>query len=412
MTALETHEELVARMLARVPSEPHIKTKDIDGIVEYMKSLQCGKIMVMAGAGISTSAGIPDFRSPGTGLYDNLAKLNLPYPQAIFEVGYLVDHPEAFYTLARELAPGRFRPTVTHAFIKLLADKGLLSVCYTQNIDHLEAICGVPTELIIEAHGSFATQRCVKCKQPFPDDAFAAHLRAGTIPRCELPASSITGSPELGPVDKPEAPVDGLCHGVVKPDIVFFGEPLPKAFFDGFPHTLDADLMLIMGTSLKVHPFASLAEMGVCPRVLINRDPAGDIGTQADDVVLLTSCDDAVRQIARGMGWEAELDAVWEKTALPSEAWATDTAPEGEDTHLQSELDRIVANVGKVVGIKKPTDHVDELVAGLSKLDVEEPAGIKTEESMAGEVQEPDAGVRPSEPKDEHSEAATGTTIL
>lgn len=56
-------------MLARVAPEPHIKTKDIDGIVDYMKSPECKKIMVMAGAGISTSAGIPDFRSPGTGLY-------------------------------------------------------------------------------------------------------------------------------------------------------------------------------------------------------------------------------------------------------------------------------------------------------------------------------------------------------
>ncbi|KAJ6601303.1 NAD-dependent deacetylase sirtuin-2 [Mycena vulgaris] len=370
MTALETHEELVARMLARVPSEPYIKTKDIDGIVQYMKSPQCKKILVMAGAGISTSAGIPDFRSPGTGLYDNLARLNLPYPQAVFELGYLIDHPEAFYTLARELAPGRFRPTMTHSFIKLLADKGLLNVCYTQQIDCLERRAGVPPELIIEAHGSFATQGCIKCKQPFPDDAFAAHLRAGTIPRCSLPAN-LTGSPELGPVDKRDAPEDGLCHGLIKPDIVFFGQPLPKAFFDGFQHTLDADLFLVMGTSLKVHPFASLAEMGVCPRVLINRDPAGDIGRQPDDVVLLMDCDDAVRQIARGMGWEEELDEAWGKTALESVTSDTEAQP---DADLQSEVDRIVANVGKVVGVKKSADDVDELVAGLSKLEVQEPA--------------------------------------
>ncbi|KAJ7208834.1 NAD-dependent deacetylase sirtuin-2 [Mycena pura] len=304
-------------------------------------------------SGISTPAGIPDFRSPGVGLYDNLAKLNLPYPQAVFEVGHLLDHPEAFYTLAHELEPGRFRPTVTHSFIKLLADKDLLNVCYTQNIDCLERRAGVPPELIIEAHGSFATQRCLTCKQLFPDDAFSAHLREGTIPRCP----------------------NGLCNGLIKPDIVFFGEPLPAAFFDGFPHTLDADLFLIMGTSLKVHPFASLAEMGVCPRVLVNRDPAGDIGTQPDDVVLLMDCDDAVRQIARGMGWEEELDIAWAATALPKGTEATEGILESDGLKVHGELDRIIANVGKVVGMKKLADNVDELVRDLSKLEVQEPAG-------------------------------------
>ncbi|KAJ7745602.1 NAD-dependent deacetylase sirtuin-2 [Mycena maculata] len=342
MSALETHEELVARMLARVPSEPYIKTKDIDGIVQYMKSPQCNKILVMAGAGISTAAGIPDFRSPGTGLY------------AVFELGYLLDHPDAFYTLARELRPERFWPTVTHLFIKLLADK-----------DCLERRAGIPAELIIEAHGSFATQHCLKCKQAFPDSEFAAHLRAGTIPRCVLPASASSSAHlELNSGEESDVPV--LCHGLVKPDIVFFGEPLPRAFFDGFPHTLDADLLLIMGTSLKVHPFASLADMGVCPRVLVNRDPAGDIGTQPDDVVLLMNCDDAVRQIAQGMGWEAELEAlVRARTALPSEA--KEATAESEDANLQ----RIVANVSRVVGMKKPADDVDELLAELSKLDLE-----------------------------------------
>ncbi|KAJ7204215.1 NAD-dependent deacetylase sirtuin-2 [Mycena rebaudengoi] len=365
-------------MLARVPSEPHIKTKDIDGIVQYMKSPQCRKILVMAGAGISTAAGIPDFRSPDTGLYDNLAKLNLPYPQAVFEVGYLLDHPDAFYTLARELEPGRFRPTVTHSFIKLLADKDLLNVCYTQNIDCLERRAGVPPELIIEAHGSFATQPCLKCKQLFPDDAFSAHLRAGTIPHCRLSTSfqasfELHPANEIGTIDTPAA--NGLCNGLVKPDIVFFGEPLPAEFFDGFPHTLDADLLLIMGTSLKVHPFASLAEMGVCPRVLVNRDPAGDIGTQPDDVVLLMNCDDAVRQIARGMGWEEELDTAWAATALPKGTNTTEGILESEEAKVQGELDRIVANVGKVVGMKKPADNVDELVRDFSKLEVQEPAG-------------------------------------
>jgi NAD+-dependent protein deacetylase SIR2 len=108
------------------------------------------------GAGISTSAGIPDFRSPDTGLYANLSRLNLPYAEAVFDISYFRNNPLPFYTLAQELYPGKYRPTITHSFITLLHKKGLLLKLFTQNIDCLEREAGVPDELIVEAHGSFA----------------------------------------------------------------------------------------------------------------------------------------------------------------------------------------------------------------------------------------------------------------
>jgi NAD-dependent histone deacetylase SIR2 len=108
------------------------------------------------GAGISTSAGIPDFRSEDTGLYANLARLKLPYAEAVFDISYFRNNPEPFYTLAQELYPGKYRPTITHSFITLLYKKGLLLKLFTQNIDCLEREAGVPDDMIIEAHGSFA----------------------------------------------------------------------------------------------------------------------------------------------------------------------------------------------------------------------------------------------------------------
>uniref|UniRef100_A0AAY5EEX6 Deacetylase sirtuin-type domain-containing protein n=1 Tax=Electrophorus electricus TaxID=8005 RepID=A0AAY5EEX6_ELEEL len=66
-------------------------------------------VVVLAGAGISTASGIPDFRTPGTGLYANLAKYNLPYPEAVFDVDFFSDDPRPFYSLAKELYPGRHR---------------------------------------------------------------------------------------------------------------------------------------------------------------------------------------------------------------------------------------------------------------------------------------------------------------
>ena len=108
------------------------------------------------GAGISTSAGIPDFRSPNTGLYANLERLNLPHAEAVFEISYFRQNPLPFYILAQELYPGKFRPTITHSFITLLHKKGLLLKLFSQNIDCLEREAGLPDEMIIEAHGSFA----------------------------------------------------------------------------------------------------------------------------------------------------------------------------------------------------------------------------------------------------------------
>ena len=104
------------------------------------------------------------------------------------------------YTLAHELYPGKFRPTLTHSFVRLLAEQSLLHTCFTQNIDTLERRAGVPNDKVIEAHGSFATQRCIDCKRPFDDKKMKEHIEAKKIAKCEV------------------------CGGYVKPDIVFFGE--------------------------------------------------------------------------------------------------------------------------------------------------------------------------------------------
>lgn len=96
-------------------------------LVEGFKQNKFKKIVVATGAGISVSAGIPDFRSPKTGLYANLAKYNLPTPESIFTLDFFNETPEAFYQLAKEfLDTKKFEPTPTHYFIKLLQDKGIL----------------------------------------------------------------------------------------------------------------------------------------------------------------------------------------------------------------------------------------------------------------------------------------------
>ena len=96
-------------------------------MVEGLKKGDFKKIVIVTGAGISVSAGIPDFRSPKTGLYDNLKAYNLPKPESMFELEYFIEKPEAFYHLAKEfLDLKKYSPTPTHYFQKLLADKKIL----------------------------------------------------------------------------------------------------------------------------------------------------------------------------------------------------------------------------------------------------------------------------------------------
>jgi NAD-dependent SIR2 family protein deacetylase len=105
-----------------------------------MPFTSCFGGLLISGAGISVSCGIPDFRSPKTGLYQQLAKYKLPYPEAIFDMEYFGTNPTPFYTLAKTMYPGNHSPSKTHFFIKLLQNKNLLLRNWTQNIDGLERL--------------------------------------------------------------------------------------------------------------------------------------------------------------------------------------------------------------------------------------------------------------------------------
>merc|ERR1712151_657346 len=134
---------------------------DVAGVARYFKNHNCRRILVLTGAGISTSAGIPDFRSPGNGLYSRLQQYNLPKPEAMFDLKYFRTNPAPFCKLAQELWPGSFEPTMCHYFIRLLHEKGVLQRCYTQNIDSLELLAGLPPEMLVQAHGSFEAAHAI-----------------------------------------------------------------------------------------------------------------------------------------------------------------------------------------------------------------------------------------------------------
>uniref|UniRef100_A0A2R8PI49 NAD-dependent protein deacetylase n=1 Tax=Callithrix jacchus TaxID=9483 RepID=A0A2R8PI49_CALJA len=263
----------------------------LEGVVRYMQSERCRRVICLVGAGISTSAGIPDFRSPSTGLYDNLEKYHLPYPEAIFEISYFKKHPEPFFTLAKELYPRQFKPTICHYFIRLLKDKGLLLRCYTQNIDTLERIAGLEQEDLVEAHGTFYTSHCVSpsCRREYTLSWMKGKIFSEVTPKCEG------------------------CQSVVKPDIIFFGESLPARFFSCMQaklHLKKKRKSLCSQLSLpyptpparwQLDPFLGMM-MGVGGGMDFDSKKA------YRDVAWLGDCEQGCLTLAELLGWKKELE--------------------------------------------------------------------------------------------------------
>mmetsp|Transcript_23500 Transcript_23500/g.74096 ORF Transcript_23500/g.74096 Transcript_23500/m.74096 type:complete len:433 (-) Transcript_23500:52-1350(-) len=297
-------------------------TFDLHGVARYLIQRQCRRVVVMCGAGISTSAGIPDFRTPGTGLYHNLQRFNLPQAESIFDLDYFKQNPAAFYELCKEMWPGNYSPTPAHYFIRLLSDKGVLLRCYSQNIDSLERQAGLPAERLVAAHGNFDS----------------AHV-IDTEPEQVVEIAELKRALDMG-----EEGWRGLCSrkgNLVKPKIVFFGEQLPDRFLQMHRQDLNScDLLVVLGTSLVVEPFAGLVGQASpsAPRFLVNREAVGtcdqlrrgfrfhlqEEGQNWRDAWYSGDCDDGCRAFAAALGWEAELSALVESrgTALiPRAPW-------------------------------------------------------------------------------------------
>ncbi|CAE8593880.1 unnamed protein product, partial [Polarella glacialis] len=270
-------------------------TEDLDShpIVQRLRRGEFCNVVVLAGAGISVSAGIPDFRSPGTGLYENLQEYDLPEPEAIFSLSYFRQNPEPFTRLAKELWPVDAQPTVSHLFVRVLERKGFLRRHFTQNIDGLDSAAGISEQRLVKAHGSFGAGHCIDCNRAFHEDRLREHIFGGKVARCS-------------------------CKGLVKPDIVFFGEDLPAKFRTCSKQDFDrCDLVLCMGTSLQVEPFASLVTRApACvPRILINLNLPEAFRRRPADLVLLGECDHMI--------WKEDtLMLILQNTSASSLAWS------------------------------------------------------------------------------------------
>ncbi|KAI8153420.1 NAD-dependent protein deacetylase hst1 [Colletotrichum sp. SAR 10_70] len=308
----------------------------VDDAVELLNKSQ--NIIVLTGAGISTSLGIPDFRSKG-GLYSQLEHLGLNDPQEVFDISVFKQDPTIFYTVAKDILPSTNRFTPTHAFISMLQKKGKLLTNYTQNIDNLEAKAGISADKMVQCHGSFATATCVQCGFKCVGDDIFPDIKAGKIPRCPRciqnlrPNGSTKRKRSAGTERKrrrfssddstTDDEYDIPSAGVMKPDITFFGEALPDEFSRRLTeHDREkVDLVIVIGTSLKVTPVSEIVSWlpGNIPQIYISRQAVSHINF---DIDLLGDCDVVVSELCRRAGWPLQHEMVPEDQVV-------DVRPEG-----------------------------------------------------------------------------------
>lgn len=229
--------------------------------IEYAAELlrKARHAVVLTGAGISTPSGIPDFRSEGTGLWSR------DEPMEVASLSTFRTHPERFFVWFRPLASKIFNalPNPAHIALAELEKAGRVHRIITQNIDALHQKAG--SQNVIEMHGTLRTLSCTQCfRQEESHIYLKAFVEQGEIPYC--PA----------------------CGGVLKPDVILFGEQLPQqAWYNAQKESRACDLMLVVGSSLEVLPVAGLPMQAIDrgAHLVILNDSETYLNVRADVVI-------------------------------------------------------------------------------------------------------------------------------
>src|SRR5574341_1469863 len=186
--------------------------------------------VALTGAGISTPSGIPDFRSPHSGLWEQVNAME------VASIYGFRRNPEAFFAWIRPLARlmVEARPNPAHVALAQMEAMGVVRELITQNIDVLHTRAG--SHVVYEVHGHMREATCGQCFRVFPTETFLSQfIETGAIPRC------------------PD------CNGILKPNVVLFGEQLPiEVLHEAQRAAADCDVMLVAGSSLAVAPVSEL----------------------------------------------------------------------------------------------------------------------------------------------------------
>jgi len=208
-----------------------MEANDLDYLVDKVAGLilMANKVVVFTGAGVSTESGIPDFRSPG-GIWTR-------FDPDDFTIQKFMSSGETRKMQWQMLAEGSLlkdaEPNQAHYAVAELEKLGKVECVITQNIDNLHQKAGNSPEKVFELHGNMKRVRCMSCDACFPTEDILPRLEKEEVPDCEF------------------------CHGILKPDAVFFGEALPqKALNNSIHHSRHCDLFIVIGSTLVVYPAA------------------------------------------------------------------------------------------------------------------------------------------------------------
>ncbi len=239
-------------------SSPGLTQTALEDAAELFRKAK--RVVVLTGAGISTPSGIPDFRSEGTGLWSR------DEPMEVASLGTFRAHPERFFNWFRPLAGQIFHaePNAAHSALVELEREGIAQIIVTQNIDGLHQKAG--STRVVEMHGTLRTLSCTQCFRQFQSEPYLrAYIEDGKIPQCPH------------------------CSGILKPDVILFGEQLPQsAWFEAQREARQCDLMLVAGSSLEVLPVAGLPMQALdrgAHLVIVNNTPTY-VNVRADVVIM------------------------------------------------------------------------------------------------------------------------------
>ncbi len=249
-------------------------TNDITRLAELLRGLKeaQGPATVLTGAGISTESGIPDFRSPGTGLYTRID------PMEYISTRALETHPEKLWKFFAEsyAAAGDYQPNAGHFAIARLEETGYVETVVTQNIDGLHERAG--SRNVLEVHGHLRTAHCVACGLAVPfASATEQVLEGADVPTC------------------------AECGSSLRPDVVLFGDDMPQDFLTARDVVRANPLLLVVGSSLEVAPVNMLPPEAE-RLAIINRSP-----TPADrhaEVVVRADAGESLSALAGELGVE------------------------------------------------------------------------------------------------------------
>lgn len=218
------------------------------------------RAVALTGAGISTPSGIPDFRSEGTGLWSR------EEPMEVASLSTFRTFPERFFHWFHPLASQivNAQPNAAHIALAEMENAGFLQAIVTQNIDALHQKAG--SKHVVEMHGTWRTVSCTECFKQFEaEPLLKPYIEKGKIPLCSI------------------------CNGILKPDVILFGEQLPQsAWMDAQRAARQCDLMLVAGSSLEVLPVAGLPMQALdrgAHLIIINNTPTY-LNVRADVVIM------------------------------------------------------------------------------------------------------------------------------